>query len=70
MLLIRLILNLGKQRMGEFLIKHGADVNLSDDGNCLRWTPYICRGSTALHWAVGVGKKRSISSLTIFKDIN
>lgn len=53
--------------MVELFIKHGADVNLLDDGKCLRWTPYICRGGTALHWAVRLGKK-SISSLIISKD--
>lgn len=56
-----------KPAIGEFFIKHGADLNLTDNGKCLRWTPYICRGGTALHWAVKLGKK-PISSLTIFKN--
>lgn len=46
--------------MVDKLIKNGANVNLADGGNCK--TSNLCRGGTALHWAVNFGNWSIISN--------
>lgn len=48
--------------MVEKLIKNGADVNIADGGNCK--TINLCRGGTALHWAVNFGETWSCRNYT------
>lgn len=52
--------------MAEKLIRSGTDVNIVDEAKCERNVAHLCRGGTALHWAVKLGKKTK-GNFAVFK---